>query len=346
MKKLLLSFTLLLGIVAADAQDFHFSQFYNSPLTLNPALTGLTNGGWRIGAIYRNQWYGTETFGKPSYMTPSASFDVPIRIKRSALGIGLLFVNDRVGGGLMQDFSGGLSLSYIQSMGKNRNHQLSLGIQGMYTNRQFDTDALQFASQFSGTTYDPTATGEVLEASSFHQIDANAGLMWYGNFSKKFAWYMGGVIYNIARPDQGYLQNSTEDYFMRYTGHTGMEINIGKQNKFSLLPSVLFMHQDNVNQLNGGMALGFNFTEKTTLFLGGYARANGFGDNVSMDAAISYLGIEISRFRLGASYDYTLSDFQEAVGNTGALEFSLMYTGKAKTKATETPEIHLFCPRF
>ncbi len=38
------------------AQDPNFSQFFASPLTLNPALTGKFDGQLRIAGNYRNQW--------------------------------------------------------------------------------------------------------------------------------------------------------------------------------------------------------------------------------------------------------------------------------------------------
>ena len=40
----------------AKAQDPHFSQFYGSPLTLNPAIAGTYTGTFRISTIYRDQW--------------------------------------------------------------------------------------------------------------------------------------------------------------------------------------------------------------------------------------------------------------------------------------------------
>src|SRR5574339_1191074 len=47
---------LIIGI-CLQAQDLHFSQFMNSPLTTNPANTGFIPGGdYRVGINYRNQW--------------------------------------------------------------------------------------------------------------------------------------------------------------------------------------------------------------------------------------------------------------------------------------------------
>ena len=43
--------------VAGSAQDLHFSQFFNTPLTTNPANTGfIPDADYRLGAHYRNQW--------------------------------------------------------------------------------------------------------------------------------------------------------------------------------------------------------------------------------------------------------------------------------------------------
>jgi hypothetical protein len=37
-------------------QDIHFSQYYASPLSLNPANTGNYDGDWRLMNSYRQQW--------------------------------------------------------------------------------------------------------------------------------------------------------------------------------------------------------------------------------------------------------------------------------------------------
>jgi hypothetical protein len=57
MKKLLLTVTICGALITAvSAQDPNFSQFFASPLTLNPALTGKFDGVYRVAGNYRNQW--------------------------------------------------------------------------------------------------------------------------------------------------------------------------------------------------------------------------------------------------------------------------------------------------
>src|ERR671917_454749 len=52
------------------SQDLHFSQWFNSPLTTNPANTGfIPDADYRVGANYRNQWSSVMTV---PYKTMSA----------------------------------------------------------------------------------------------------------------------------------------------------------------------------------------------------------------------------------------------------------------------------------
>jgi hypothetical protein len=54
MKKLLLTLLLFSGFASVClAQDPNFSQFFASPLTLNPALTGKFDGSFRLAGNYR-----------------------------------------------------------------------------------------------------------------------------------------------------------------------------------------------------------------------------------------------------------------------------------------------------
>ena len=65
---------MLTGI--AQAQDPHFSQFFASPLTLNPAFTGKFDGQWRLAANHRDQWPSIPK----AYVTTSASLDFPVSL--------------------------------------------------------------------------------------------------------------------------------------------------------------------------------------------------------------------------------------------------------------------------
>ena len=92
MKKLLLGACAVLTMTnVALAQDPHYTQYFASPLTLNPALTGLTQCDLRLSANYRNQW--SSVTSNP-YTTAAISYDMSALKGKldngDAVGIGIL----------------------------------------------------------------------------------------------------------------------------------------------------------------------------------------------------------------------------------------------------------------
>ncbi|NDC40993.1 MAG: type IX secretion system membrane protein PorP/SprF, partial [Chitinophagia bacterium] len=74
MKKILLGIAVTVSLgFGATAQDVHFSQYFTSPLTLNPGLTGLVPDDIRAAANYRTQWSSVST---NPYMTGTISVDL------------------------------------------------------------------------------------------------------------------------------------------------------------------------------------------------------------------------------------------------------------------------------
>src|SRR3954452_7603802 len=69
-----------LPVVPAFAQDPSFSQFFSSPLNVDPALTGNINADWRLISNIRNQWMGSSS----PYVTGTVSFDTKLLTTRIA----------------------------------------------------------------------------------------------------------------------------------------------------------------------------------------------------------------------------------------------------------------------
>ena len=84
------------------AQDPHFSQFYASPLTLNPALTGMVPGDFRVAANFRTQWAAVAN----PFITSSAAFDIKILPSligtEDILGLGIMAMDDRSNNGALK----------------------------------------------------------------------------------------------------------------------------------------------------------------------------------------------------------------------------------------------------
>jgi Type IX secretion system membrane protein PorP/SprF len=67
----------------AKAQvDPHFSQYYIYPQWLNPALTGVMDGDYRVAGIYRSQWAnidnGFSTIGVAAELATSKDINVGV----------------------------------------------------------------------------------------------------------------------------------------------------------------------------------------------------------------------------------------------------------------------------
>jgi len=104
-------------LVDVQAQDIHFSQFYASPLTLNPAMTGNLNGSYRLTAIYRNQYASIPA----PYNTFAVSGDMSVlrgMLKGDHAGIGIVAYNDVAGDGNLSNTSVLLSAAYHKSIKK------------------------------------------------------------------------------------------------------------------------------------------------------------------------------------------------------------------------------------
>src|SRR5258705_7917997 len=97
---LLVFFIQVAGSNILNAQDLHFSQWFNSPLVTNPANTGfIPDADYRLGANYRNQW--SSVMSVP-YKTISAFADAQVfrdRLENGWLGLGGMILNDKAGSG-------------------------------------------------------------------------------------------------------------------------------------------------------------------------------------------------------------------------------------------------------
>jgi len=127
---------LVLGSTSLKAQDIHFSQFYLSPLNLNPAMTGVMNCNVRLVANYRNQW--SSVLKQNAFKTYSASYDQRIAVGRyDFVGIGGSFWGDKAGESEFSTLQGKLSASYSKKMGgyRSKAHYLVFGAEAGVTQK-------------------------------------------------------------------------------------------------------------------------------------------------------------------------------------------------------------------
>src|SRR5688500_3064405 len=105
MKRLLLTTFSVLMCCSVFAQDPQFSQFYQSPLYLNPGFTGITPQ-HRLVFNHRVQWPNLPQ----AYATYAVSYDFFIDELRS--GIGFLVTTDKMGSASWRTTTAGVLYSY------------------------------------------------------------------------------------------------------------------------------------------------------------------------------------------------------------------------------------------
>jgi type IX secretion system PorP/SprF family membrane protein len=179
MKKIRIILNLFIGLFFAtgvDGQDLHFSQFFNSPLTTNPANTGfIPDGDYRLGMNYRNQW--SSVMAVP-YKTMSAFGDVQVmkeRFTNGWLGLGGVILRDEAGSGNLTSTKAYGSVAYHQMLGYSS--LLSLGFNVGYANKQINPSGLKFPDQFDGRFFDnKIPTSVVLDRNNIGYFDLQVGM--------------------------------------------------------------------------------------------------------------------------------------------------------------------------
>jgi type IX secretion system PorP/SprF family membrane protein len=326
----------ILMVLNSFGQDKHFSQYWASPLTLNPAFTGKFDGSIRVAGNYRNQWPEINN----AFVTQSVSADMPImKGKISEIdnwGVGIMAYTDKSASGVLQANSIAVSSAYHKGLDEDGNHQIGLGFQAAYLEKRLSTtsDKLQFGDALTPNGWTGVSTDVLanrsLRASHF---DLNAGLLYSGSTSNTNNFYAGVSMYHITRPKESfiganYLANP------RFTFYGGGYFGVG--DKATLYGSALHSQQAKSSETLVGAALGMTpnpeAIKPATIFGGVWTR---FGD-----AIIPYLGLEINDFRFGFTYDVNISSLKTASNSRGGVEISLIYIKKQNT------EKGIPCPKF
>lgn len=336
MRKLFLSLLLLSAVLFSQAQDPNFSQFFASPLTLNPALTGKFDGVFRVAGNYRNQWPTINN----AFTTATVSVDASI-LKNSIpdydqFGIGIMAFTDKAGHGVLQTNSIALSTSYHKALDENGFHQIGLGFQGTYLNKLLDRRSLVFedmlrADGFTGLSSE-TFSGAEIKRSYF---DMSLGVLYNGTSDGANNFYVGASMYHVNRPKETFKEGN---YLLepRLTLQAGGMIPLSEYNSLHL--SANHSRQANATNTVIGGAYGINVSQDlgnpTNLYLGSWYR---FGD-----AIIPYVGLEFGDFQLGLSYDVNTSSLKPASNLRGGAEISLIYIKKHSDPNAKK----LNCPKF
>ena len=343
-------FALLCSAFALQAQDQHFTQFYASPLTLNPALSGSFEGTYRFSLIYRDQWKGI--LDNP-FVTYSAAADFRFNMKKrgkqykDAVGGGVLFYNDQVS---VTGFSNNqiiVSGAFHKSLSKQNDQFLSLGLQAGISQRNINYAGVDFQDQFNGSNGYSNPTGEVLPENNFAYGDYSVGLNYTYSPARSIGFFAGVAMHHIMEPSISFFYDEEDPdrvddnkLFRKYTAHLNVMIPIGESVQIS--PRALYYTQGPHMAANAGANLRFliNQSNGMAFHLGSWVRGTQDETNSPfMDAVVLMTGIEINNFLVGLSYDANLKALNTGGRNQGAFELSIAYLG-------EYEDDTVLCPKF
>ena len=320
MRKLFTIFCLSLAFIGfgteSKAQDPIFTQFYSNPIYLNPAFAGAGRCP-RFVMNYRNEWPNLYK----TYITYAFSYDQ--HFDPIAGGVGFSVYNDQAGDNTINSTM--VSGMYSYQLNITRNFTMRAGFQASYLQKALDGSKLTYGDmidQRNGFIY-PTAdfTGSTKKG----VVDFSAGILAY---SKRY--FVGFAAHHLTQPNEALIGTQPSPLPMKITGHAGISIPLGdKSSETFLSPNVLFQKQQNFQQLNLGM-----YINKGPIVGGLWYR--------NQDAFIVTLGVMTKMFRLGYSYDVTVSKLSNATAGSHEISTSIQLNCKPKKKKFRT----ISCPSF
>ncbi len=306
----------LLGMgIGAYAQDPQFSQYYQSPLYLNPGFTGITPQ-QRATFNHRIQWPNLPQ----AFSTFAASYDIWVDELKS--GFGLLMTTDKMGSAGWRTTTASLLYSYKIKI--NENLVFSPGLSFGYGINGLDRTKLRLGDglEFNGQSLDP----DLNKIGNQQYFDFTSGFLLYS----KSLW-IGGSFAHMNTPNLSIL-NSITRLSMKVTIHGGARIPLLSGLRTSsrvsyLTPSFIYQTQGGISQLN----LGLNY-HIDPVFVGFWYRGKPFEKTatgtVQQDALILQMGFYLDKLTIGYSYDFNTSGLSTSSG--GAHELSIMYEFSAK----------------
>jgi type IX secretion system PorP/SprF family membrane protein len=313
----------LCGCVTAGAQDLHFSQWFNSPLSTNPANTGfIPDADYRLGANYRNQW---SSIMSVPYKTMSIWGDAQLfrdRIESGWLGLGGLILRDVAGSGSLTSTKVYASAAYHQMLGVA--HLLSAGFNVGWSNKRINTSGLKFPDQFDGEFFDNTLpTSVILDKPNINYLDVQMGLN-YAFFPTDQLYINGGVsAWHLNRPRESFFTTDPQGYDARisprYNAFVNASVKLNEQ--IIVNPMAYYSSQAKSNELVAGGNVQYNLSgDGESQLVGGVYYRPG-------DAFIPLVGFIWKNIRLTFSYDATNSSLKDFNQSRGAMEFALIHHG-------------------
>lgn len=302
----------------AKSQDIHYTQFYNSPLNINPALTGIFKGDMRAIASVRDQWRSVPI----PYTTFSGSYDMKYLPKKSDkyfYGLGGIFNYDQAGDSKLNLTDLNLSGSYNYLI--NKKNVLSGGLMLGIASEGFNETDLTWANQWDGFGFNPGAgSGENFAKDRFTYLETGLGANYrYQSDSSRTYANVGVGLFHLTQPIAKFIEQGDPRLPMRVA--LSGQVNYQLTSTFDVQGHALAQFQGPYSEIVlGALAKLYVNQNKGKLFridLGASYRTSGF--------FAPTIAFQYNQIYVGASYDINLGDFSVQHSRRGGPEVHVRY---------------------
>ena len=244
-------FMMLFGTASkTSGQDIHFSQFYNAPLTVNPAFTGVFDGVARVCNNYRSQW---SSLGG-GYKTISLSGETQFRSRsrdNQYFGVGLLLYQDKAGEAQFKKTIAAGSFSFTTAIDERAGHWISFGLQASLNQWSYDFSKATWDEQWNGDRFDASIpTTEVVQLPTFSYLNVNAGANYFYVPDDFNSISFGASVSNLLQPNVTFFAPLLDAmYGRRLTVHGSGDFSITDNRETFINPRILFQMQGKQKEL-------------------------------------------------------------------------------------------------
>lgn len=331
--KILIGTCNLLLAISLQAQDIHFSQFFQTPLLRNPSLAGIYTGDIRVQAVYRDQWNSVTD----AYKTASldGEYKMPIGRSNDYITLGMELLYDRAGTIAWTSTYVYPTINYHKSLSADRNRYLSLGFMGGIVQRRFDLSKVT-----TNSTYDNGTIGEPLNNTSYLYADGSVGMSYNSdlNDNPNNNFYLGVAYHHFNRPNESFYRNANIELYPKWVFSGGIRFGVSDYGYVTILAdqSLQGSYKETVAGAMYGLKIGEDPNNPAyTIHAGTFLRWN--------DALIPTLKLDYNPFSITVSYDANISGLKPSSYGRGGFEISVAYIAFRQNNSSSGV---LRCPRF
>lgn len=312
------------------AQDPQFTQFYASPMYLNPAFTGVTYE-HRFVANYRNQWPGISK----AYQTMMASYDYNLSDINSGLGLSLM--QDRAGTAGLTHTQFGVNYAYHFKISKFS--EIRMGANLNYNMKRLDFSKLKFNDQIT------TGSSTSVEAPNYEQLtfmDFAAGAL-----LNSTEYWLGLSAKHLTQPNSS-LTGDIVPLPITLSLHGGYRFIIEQKTKNDIKryvsPAFNYRHQQKYDQLDIGVYY-YHVPLNVGLWYRGLPFKKYAPTYASRESVAVLVGFDLTDYNLRVGYSYDITVSKLGITNSlGAHEISLIYEIAKRKKKNK--RVLVSCPKF